>query len=410
MRDKRKESRRQRERLANVDVSRVVYGKYWTRRRGGVRTNEDNALYVHRPARATLGGLLPFILHFHGGGFHSGGAFTEPNARIEAAVASGAAFVTVNYRLVGTRYWYDEPGASIRPGASASAANGSVEELIVVDEAGRLSLDPSGRTMDAYRVRVGRTEFMTKCTYDAVAALEHILQHARDLNLDVHRISVDATSAGGGPAAYLLWVYHQWHATRYTPLGLVVSSGQLLYPVQNALEDTWRIFSERVGPAFPLSGLIDADACETIVGNPWCARSPPARSRSPREIGGPRGRARAGATRRLQRCQTIRCAIPRGTSTRWRASAPAARSTRPPSVISRARSAGQGAAPGSSPPPAEMRAREHARRTGQTCDVQARRAGQGHARTVATDAAHARAPSPSVRRALCECGERHVRQ
>jgi len=275
MRDRRAHSLRQRQRRSAVAVERHVYGKYLKNRgsRSGhsTITNEDNALYIFRPplnaSSAAASQRLPFILHFHGGGFHSGYAFSEPNARIEAAVRSGAVFISVNYRLCATRYFYrgqselplpltpqrpqDRGGAAMafaaqqrerrgqreREGAyrqlqqvaatngargngggkgngANASVDGKVEELIVVDGDGRLHLDGGGRTMDSYRVRRGRTEFMTKPAYDAAAALEFLLAHAAELRLDPHRMTVEATSAGGGPASYLLWVYRQWHAAR----------------------------------------------------------------------------------------------------------------------------------------------------------------------------------------------------
>jgi hypothetical protein len=176
--------------------------------------------------------------------------------------------------------------------------------------------------MDRYRVRRGRTEFMTKratlpilarargacrapalacrrrrCAYDAAAALEFLLAHAAELRLDPHAMSLEATSAGGGPASYLLWVHRRWHAARYTPRAYVYSSGQLLYPVQNALGATWGtpgesrtrsvparglsgrltlriavagIFADALGGSYRLADLILAKDCVSIVGNPWC--------------------------------------------------------------------------------------------------------------------------------------------
>ena len=53
-----------------------------------------------------------------------------------------------------------------------------------------------------------------KTIADAAAALEFLLAHAAELRLDPHRMTVEATSAGGDPASYLLWVYRQWHAAR----------------------------------------------------------------------------------------------------------------------------------------------------------------------------------------------------
>ena len=57
------------------------------------------------------------------------------------------------------------------------------EELIEADEAGALSLSPTKRMSD-YRVRVGRQEFNTKCSFDAVQGLEHLLSEAARLRLE----------------------------------------------------------------------------------------------------------------------------------------------------------------------------------------------------------------------------------
>merc|ERR1711907_428020 len=107
-----------------------------------------------------------------------------------------------------------------------------------IDNEGRLSLDTSGKTMDAYRVRRGRQEFNTKRSYDTAQMIEHIIANADNLGLDPHRISTTGGSAGGGEIHYLTWVYHQWNVGRYTPVGMVYDMAQLDYPVENVM-DHW---------------------------------------------------------------------------------------------------------------------------------------------------------------------------
>ena len=111
-------------------------------------------------------------------------------------------------------------------------ANASVEELIHVDGEGRLTLDHTGRTMEDYQIRRGRTEYNTKCSFDAAQMMEHLIAHADEYGLDIHRISFTGGSAGGGEIHYLTWVYHQWNVGRYTPVGMVYTMAQLDYPVQ----------------------------------------------------------------------------------------------------------------------------------------------------------------------------------
>jgi len=54
-------------------------------------------------------------------------------------------------------------------------------------EDGSLVIDPNGRLLSEYAVKVGRTEFNTKCSYDAVQVLEHLISHADDLQVDLRK-------------------------------------------------------------------------------------------------------------------------------------------------------------------------------------------------------------------------------
>jgi hypothetical protein len=102
--------------------------------------------------------------------------------------------MSVGYRLVATKYRWGPAGAE--------------EEFIHAASDGTLTLDRTGLPLSSYKVHVGRTEFNTKCSYDAAQALEHLITHADQLQVDVHKISTTGGSAGGGEIHYLTWVYH----------------------------------------------------------------------------------------------------------------------------------------------------------------------------------------------------------
>ena len=146
---------------ADVKTQSFVYGKYYsTSGAGGAKNTEANTYYAFTPSGhdAARDGKLPVVVEIHGGGFTGGSATRTPTAQIASAVANGIAWISVDYRLVATKYYY---------------GSGSTEELIHVDAAGRLTLDTAGKTMDDYEIRRGRTEYNTKCSYDTVQFLGH---------------------------------------------------------------------------------------------------------------------------------------------------------------------------------------------------------------------------------------------
>ena len=236
---------------------KLTYGKYYG------RANSDiNAYYLYSPAAATnKTTLLPAIIHIHGGGFTGGGASSSSNAAIEAAVGNGIAYISVNYRLVATKYYYKE---------AAHRMVEKEEELIHVDADGRLALDTTGKVIGDYQIRRGRQEYNTKCSYDAVQMIEHLIANAADLGIDVHRLSFTGSSAGGGEIHYLTWVYHQWRGAAYTPVGMVYTMAQLDYPVQNMMDRTWGLWGDDVGNGTALSTVLAFNDCGMILGNPWC--------------------------------------------------------------------------------------------------------------------------------------------
>ena len=191
-------------------------------------------------------------------GFTGGAQDAAINAEIAQYLDNGFHYMSVGYRLVATKYLW--------------GAAGTEEEFIHVDRTGKLALDTTGKVLSSYKVHVGRTEFNTKCSYDAAQALEHLITHADQLQVDVHKISMTGGSAGGGEIHYLTWVYHALpgNFARYTPVSMVYNMAQLDYPVQNMLDKVWGLWADDVGASTKLSTILSYTDCAMIIGNPWC--------------------------------------------------------------------------------------------------------------------------------------------
>ena len=249
-----------------ISCRQVVYGKYYAKdAESGGKVLTDQTYWLYSPAKAQPGAALPVHIQIHGGGF-TGGTPDEAassDARIAAVVINGMHFMSVGYRLVATKYYY--------------GAAGLEEEFIHASANGTLTLDAGGKVLSSYVVRRGRTEFNTKCSYDAAQALEHLLANAKAYGVDPHRISTTGGSAGGGEIHYLTWVYHALsslggvpNAKRYTPRAMVYTMAQLDYPVQNILDRVWTLWTDDVGGETKLSTILDYADCGMIIGNPWC--------------------------------------------------------------------------------------------------------------------------------------------
>ena len=148
-----------------------------------------------------------------------------------------------------TKYFYDRADP-----AQAGAFLPTEQEFIHAAADGTLTLDTTGRVLSSYKVHAGRTEFNTICSYDAAQALEHLITHADQLQVDVHKISTTGGSAGGGEIHYLTWVYHALNnnAARYTPVSMVYTMAQLDYPVQNMVRSRFKF--DLVALAVSLTG------------------------------------------------------------------------------------------------------------------------------------------------------------
>jgi hypothetical protein len=263
----------------------VTYGPYYSITTDGSKSTVDNSYYLYSPVGVKAGDALPIHIQFHGGGFTGGAPTSSANAEIEAFTSTGIHYMSVGYRLVATKYYYGSPAVE--------------EEFIHAAPNGSLTLDACGRVLSLYNVRRGRTEFNTKCSFDAARALEHLLSSADAFGVDAHRISLSGSSAGGGEIkcvgclscltfpihaltfqsassahrrSYLTWVYHALgtNAARYTPRAIVYTMAQLDYPVENMLDMVWSQWADFVGPSTELSTILRFSDCGLIIGNPWC--------------------------------------------------------------------------------------------------------------------------------------------
>ena len=224
-------------------VTTVNYGKYWSvdARTGSVST-EANTYYVFKPATQSAG-AAPVIVEYHGGGFTGGSASPKLSARIESFLSNGIAFASMDYRLVATKYFY------------GNQTNWREEEFIHAAPDGRLTLDTTGKVASDYKVRVGRQEFNTKCSFDAAAGFSDLLGRAEAFGIDVHRVGLTGGSAGGGEIHYLSWVWPALDRNfeRYTVTSMVYTMAQ--YAMRDKPQDRTVAF----GAAwFPLSDWFDA--------------------------------------------------------------------------------------------------------------------------------------------------------
>lgn len=238
------------------------YGKYYK----GNQDYSDNTYWCFVPQKYESGKKYPVVIDIHGGGFtggsalHSAGDGAGPGSwKASQYVSQGMIVCSFGYRLVTTKYYYEKSGSK------------HVEEYVKVDAEGRLSIDPSKIVTD-YKVKVGRTEFMTKCIYDAVQAFEHLLTKS-NIPIDPHNIGFYSFSAGTAEAVYLTWTYWKWNQDRYTVKSFMGTWNQLDYPVENAVNPVFDPFVKDLGRNAKLSQVMSSKACGDILGNPWCSKS-----------------------------------------------------------------------------------------------------------------------------------------
>lgn len=259
----------------------VIYGKYFSlKKRKHTEPDHfygDNMYYVYNPPRNAdaadhtnpyeytnpnkhFRALAPTVVHFYGCGWKNcGGPWTKPGPIVGQLISNGIAAVSVGYRRITTSYWYDDQNAKDMR---------SPEELIHVDEDGRMTLDAS-KPMSSYEARVCRHELITKSVYDAKVAMDHLVAHSFTHGLDMNRLVFWAYSAGGSMSQYLTHVYHRWNVGAYTPLGMFYRSSMLDLPTANIMDRVWQLISKSTKNASStkLKDLIAQKDCYWVVGN-----------------------------------------------------------------------------------------------------------------------------------------------
>ena len=221
----------------------------------------DNTYWLYRPSPAFIGCSAckksPVIIEFFGSAWNAQG--TGPFSFTTPAIAKyndhGFAFVSTGYRLINREYFFlDSDGGTI-----------SREELIKVSPDGVLSLDQNGRTIYDYKATIGYLELITKCFFDVTRSLEHVILHADEFGLDVHRIVFIGSSAGSAPANYLSFIYHQWNVPRFSPVGMILSNPQLNLPVMPIVGQLWQDFVEHMEEGTLISSLMPFQRCKQFL-------------------------------------------------------------------------------------------------------------------------------------------------
>lgn len=141
----------------SYSVASHLYGKYYSKQRDGTKRYECNTYYMFSPDE--LEQDSPIIVEYHGGGFTGGSATGTITDEIAMYIDAGFHFASMDYRLVTTKYFYDDP------------VHGEIEEeFILAASDGRLMLDTNKSVMSSYKVKIGRQEFNTKCSFDAAVS------------------------------------------------------------------------------------------------------------------------------------------------------------------------------------------------------------------------------------------------
>lgn len=241
----------------------IVYGKYY---QGKAKDFTDNSYYLYgpgAPAGTTPSVKRPVIIQLPGRAWlHFAMPFKEVTPAIAEYNSKGIAYVSMGYRAIDIRYWYDSSG------------DAKMEELIHVSPEGKLHLDTTGKTMADYKPQFCYLELVMKAMYDAVQGLEHLIAHAEQYMLDVHRIVFFSSSAGTAEVNYLTWVYHSMHVGRFTPIGMMLENPMYDLPMSCATKpwyENWLTHSNLKRVSELLVG--HESQCDWLLGNFRCAAS-----------------------------------------------------------------------------------------------------------------------------------------
>ena len=248
-------------------VTRHVYGKYYSKSASGAKDYTGSSYWLHTPDASKHempSAGWPVVVEIHGGGFTGGAAHKtalRANTLPDRLVENGIALLSLDYRLLATKYFYQGDGGAEQE-----------EEFIDVDADGKMTINPKYKMSD-YKIQSGRLEFLAKCVYSAVQGFDHMLANAPELNVDPAKVGFIANSAGGAEVNYLIWTHHRENQAKWSPLSATFTGEQLDYPVQNLLSNVWKRFADDLGSSYKIADLIRESQCSVLLMNPWCGKS-----------------------------------------------------------------------------------------------------------------------------------------
>lgn len=182
----------------------IVYGQGAIKPEGNL-VMRDLKMDVYSPTQVEKGVLLPAVVYVHGGGHHRGGRF-QPPYRIQGVIhsapqdygrllaANGYVTFVVEYRLAP-----ENPEPDHKPG-EANLRKDLTQYVSPVMLAGT-SRARTTMGLSALEGEEGRI-FLWKAAIagaeDVMKAINYIIKHAKDFNIDQKRIALGGHSAGAG--------------------------------------------------------------------------------------------------------------------------------------------------------------------------------------------------------------------
>ena len=146
--------------------------------------DDDSSPAGDAPAAASR----PVVVEFHGGGFTGGKATSSTTAQIDNMLSNGVAFVSMDYRLVATKYYYRDAAGAERE-----------EQFIHAGEDGRLTLDGEAAPASSYapNISVSAAHVPAMGRFSASSRASNCLVTARRLLCAGHAVRHDIGMYGG---------------------------------------------------------------------------------------------------------------------------------------------------------------------------------------------------------------------
>lgn len=182
----------------------IVYGQGAIKPEGNL-VMRDLKMDVYSPTRVEKGVLLPAVVYVHGGGHHRGGRFLPP-FRIQGVIHSApqdygrllAAYGYVTF-VVEYRLAPENPEPDHKPGEANLLTN--LTQYVSPIMLGGTSRARTAMGLSALEGEEGRI-FLWKAgiagAEDVMKAVNYIIKHANDFDIDTKKIALGGHSAGAG--------------------------------------------------------------------------------------------------------------------------------------------------------------------------------------------------------------------